>query len=469
MKALIENPSDIFKNIFSPESIENVYENDVSWKYLRGIDRMGPSQFDSQKATHFEIIHRKCLNGTYRFSPFSERLRLRGRDRQPRVISIATIRDRIVLSLLKQYLHEVFSECVNRELPNSYIRKIKDFYKTTAYTDLCFYKVDIKSFYDCIDHNILIESLSQRITSKPEIILVKRAIETPTVPISHRKAALKENKNLCGVPQGLAVSNILANIYLHNSDRTFPNMSLFYLRYVDDILFIVKKEDEESIRSIVDNELRALKLSLNEDKNKTSFVPINAGLDYLGYYLRLPTVSIKKPTVERFLRSLSALFSAYDNIGAKMYQTKDLNLAHELFISEVNEKITGAMSENRRYGWLFYFLEMDDLTLLHTMDFIIRDKFCSRLKRNPGLVPIEDSIKKLSKAYYHAKYHPNSGYIHNYDMYDTIDKKLDYLGRWGFIKEDEKKTYSEKDIERLFRRVRKKRLSNLESDVGETS
>ena len=469
MKALIENPSDTFKKIFAPERIEEVYEQEVALKYLRGIDRMGPSQFDGQKAVHFEIIHRKCLNGTYRYSPFSERLRLRGRDREPRVISIATIRDRIVLSLLKQYLHEAFPECVNRELPNSYIRKIKDFYKTMAYTDLCFYKVDIKSFYDCISHNKLIEALSKKITSKPEVILVKRVIETPTVPVSHRKATLKENKNLCGVPQGLAVSNILANIYLHNSDRIFSDNSLFYLRYVDDILFIVRQENEESIHSIVDNELRALDLSLNEKKDKTSFVPIDTGIDYLGYYIRLPTVSIKKPTVERFLRLLSALFSAYGNIGAKMYQTKDLNLAHELFISEVNEKITGAISENRRYGWLFYFLEMNDLTLLHTMDLIIRDKFCRRLKRNPGLVPISETIKKLSQAYYHVKYHPNSGYIHNYDTYDTIDKKLNYLKRWGFIKEDEENTYSEQDIDRLFKLVRKKRLSKLELDVGETS
>ena len=467
MKALIENPSDIFKNIFSPASIENVYDKDVSLKYLRGIDRMGPSQFDSQKATHFEIIHRKCLNGTYRFSPFSERLRLRGRDRQPRVISIATIRDRIVLSLLKQYLHEVFPECVNKELPNSYIRKIKEFYKTKAYTDLYFYKVDIKSFYDCIDHNILIEALSQRITSKPEITLVKRAIETPTVPISYRKAALKENKNLCGVPQGLAISNILANIYLHNSDRIFSNMSLFCIRYVDDILFIVKQEDEESIRSIVDDELRALKLSLNKDKNKTSFVPIDAGLDYLGYHLRLPTVSIKKPTVERFLRSLSALFSAYGNIGSSKYNTDNSNLAYELFIEDVNEKITGAISENRRYGWLFYFLEMDDLTLLHMMDLIIRDKFCNRLKRNPSGKPVSDVVKKLSKAYYEAKYSPRGGYIHNYDEYDTIQKKWDYLNRWNLL--DSGRTYSNRDIERLFNSVRNKRLSNLESDVGETS
>jgi len=467
MKALIENPSDTFKNIFAPERIEEVYEKEIALKYFRGIDRMGPSQFDSQKAMHFEIIHRKCLNGTYRFSPFSERLRLRGRDRKPRVISIATIRDRIVLSLLKQYLHEVFPECVNRELPNSYIRKIKDFCKTTAYTDLCFYKVDIKSFYDCIDHNKLIKTFSEKIISKPEILLIKHAIETPTVPVSYRKAALKENKNSCGVPQGLAVSNILANIYIHKCDGKFENSSLIYLRYVDDLLFVVRQENEESIRSTVDNELQALSLDLNEDK--TFFGSIDKGVDYLGYYIKFPTVSINKSTVERFLRSLSALFSAYGNRGTKMYPTEDPNLAHELFVSEVNEKITGAISENRRYGWLFYFLETDDFTLLHTIDFIIRDKFCKRLKRNPGPVPISEAIKKLSKAYYHAKYHLQSGYIHNYDKYDTIHKQLDYLKLWGFIKQDEENTYSEEDIERLFKRARNKRLSDLESDVGEIS
>ena len=467
MKALIENPSDTFKKMFTLECIEEVYEKKVALNYTRGIDRMGPSQFNSQKAMLFEIIHRKCLNGTYMFSHFSERLQSRGRDRKPRVISIATIRDRIVLSLLKQYLHEVFPECVNTELPNSYIRKIKNFYKTAAYTDLYFYKVDIKSFYDCIDHNKLIKALSEKIISKPEILLIKRAIKTPTVPVSYKKAALQDNKNSCGVPQGLAVSNILANIYVHECDGEFENNSLLYLRYVDDLLFVVRQENEEPIRSTVDNELQALSLNLNEDK--TFWGSIDKGVDYLGYYIKLPIVSIKKATVERFLRSLSALFSAYGNRGTKMYPTEDTNLAHELFISEVNEKITGAISENRRYGWLFYFLETDDLKILHTIDLIIRDKFCKRLKRNPGSVPISEAIKKLSKAYYHARYHLQSGYIHNYDKYDTMPKKLDYLKLWGFIKQDEESTYSEEDIERLFKRARNKRLSDLASDVGEIS
>lgn len=464
MTTFADKPSDSFRSIFTPDHIREVYEEEIALKYTRGIDRMGPSQFKKQKEMHFEIIHRKCINGTYNFSPFSERLRVRGRDREPRVISIATIRDGIVLSLLKDYLYELFPECVNRRLPNSYIREIKDFYKTTDIKNLCFYKVDIGSFYDSINQDKLIETVSNKITSMPEILLLKRAISTPTVPTGYKKIELHKFKNCRGVPQGLAISNILANIYVHKCDEIFKNSSLIYLRYVDDMLFMVRPEHLEHIRSVVDNELKELSLPLNVDK--THFDPVEKGLDYLGYHLQLPIVSIKKATVERFLRSLSAFFTAYENMGAKMYPPNSPEVSHELFISQVNERITGAISENRRYGWLFYFLELNDLTLLHTIDLIIREKFCKRLRRNPTRVPISESIKKLSKAYYHAKYDLHSGYVLNYDEYDTLPKKLDYLKLWGFIESGKESTYTKDDIERLFKRARNKRLSDLESDVG---
>ncbi len=464
MMTLTGSTSDIFNNIFTLESIEEVYKKDVAWRYLRGVDRVTPYQFEQQKDFHFEIIHRKCLNGTYKFAPFSERLRLRGRDRKPRVISIATMRDRIVLSLLKNYLHTVFAGCVNRKLPNTYIREIKEFYKTTPNGNLFSYKVDIQSFYDCINHHRLQEILMGRVASKPEIVLIKRAIQTPTVAEYYSRAI---PKNTLGIPQGLAVSNILANIYFEEPHRKFEDSSLFYRRYVDDLLFICKEDDVPSMVSLVNDELTRMGLSCSEDK--TILVPINYEFDYLGYRLNLPTVSIKTPTVERFLRSMSALFSAYASRGAGIYKNATRELAHDLFISDVNERITGAISENRRYGWLFYFQEMNDLSLLYKMDAIIKDKFCKRITNIHGLKPLPEAIKTLAKAYYATKYHPLNGYVHNYDNYDTIPKKLEYLKNRGIIPPGEETTFSPEDIERLFNINRRRRLADLDSDIGEAS
>ena len=134
--------------MLSIKNIKKVYEQEVSWKNIRGIDRLSIFQFEKHKDLQFKIIHDKRLNSSYNFSPYLEKLRTKGRNRLPRVISLASVRDRIVLAILKNYLHDTFSESVNRTLPNTYVNRIKKFYNTAHFNDIYIYKVDIKSFYD---------------------------------------------------------------------------------------------------------------------------------------------------------------------------------------------------------------------------------------------------------------------------------------------------------------------------------
>jgi len=465
---LAEGATDIFKQFFSIGNIAKTYQEKVATNDFRGIDRIGRYQFECTKDRHFEIIHRKCLNGTYKYSPFAEKLKLRGRNRKPRVISIPTMRDRIVLSLLKDYLHTVFSECVNRKLPNTYIKEIKDYFAVNSHPDICCYKVDIESFYDRIKHSRLMEIISQKIVSRSELLLIKRAIQTPSVPIGYNRNLLEEEKkkNTLGVPQGLAISNILANIYMYPTDGKFEGNCMKYFRYVDDMLFIVKKAEEEEIKSVVKEELDNIYLTINE--NKTLFFYATDQFDYLGYNFRLPIVSVKRATVENYLRSLSALFSLY-LVKSHFAPSKSRKVIRDIFISDVNEKITGAISKNRRYGWIFYFLEINDLSLLYGIDKIIRDKFCDRINEQTTRLEILKSCKKLSKTYYCAKYDLLGGYIHNYDVYDTIPKKIKFLVSKGIIKSSERSRYLPEEIERLFTKTVSKRLSSLEADVGETS
>lgn len=117
----------IFKAQFRLKALKKVYEEKISKKATRGIDRIGIKGFNSIKTRELKIIYKKCNNGTYRFSPYVEKLKSKGRDKKPRLISVSTIRDRIVLSQLKEILHEIFPECVYRKLPNNYIKEIKLF------------------------------------------------------------------------------------------------------------------------------------------------------------------------------------------------------------------------------------------------------------------------------------------------------------------------------------------------------
>ena len=209
-------PSESFRRLFSIKSIESAYDNYVSKKPTRGLDRIGIKTFNRDKKAHFQVIYRKCKKGTYRFSLYVEKLLSKGRGKPPRIISVATIRDRIVLYLLKEFLHQVFPQCVNRRLPNDYIREVKEFDELNVEAPLCYLKGDIKSFYDSINRSILISIIHTKIKSPKILTLMELAISTPTVPLNSR-SDLKQYKTDKGIPQGLSISNILANMALRVS------------------------------------------------------------------------------------------------------------------------------------------------------------------------------------------------------------------------------------------------------------
>lgn len=455
----------IFKKYFRLKTLKEVYGEKISKKATRGIDRIGIKKFNEIKKDQINIIFKKCNAGTYKFSPYVEKLQSKGRSKNPRLISVSTIRDRIVLYILKEILHEIFPECVYRKLPNNYIKEIKEFYKTYTSKHICYFKTDIKAFYDNIDHDILIKIIKTRVKSNKLINLIKYSLKTPTVPINYKKKDKKEYKRTYGVPQGLSISNILANIYLKEVDSKLQDIGIRYIRYVDDILIFIEEGDSSDIKWKVETILSDYNLTLNDSKTECQLSDFE--FEYLGYLLSRSRTSIKEAKVERFITSVAGKFSSYvhnTDERIKKYPWLNKDIQQTVFVEDLNEKITGSLNEKRRYGWLFYFLEITDISLLHKLDGIISN-FFTRLSDFGSLPPA--NLKKLTKAYYKAKYTPRGGYIHNYDNYETIAEKMKYLGDRGYINPD--KSYKKEDIDIIFNRVKRKRLTDLELDIGITS
>ena len=90
MKILVK-PSDFFNaSYFRKYFMENMMA-----KKGGGRDGLTPKTFIKEYEKMFDSIARRCLNGTYHFSPYKEKLLLKGRNKYPRVLSIPSMRDRI--------------------------------------------------------------------------------------------------------------------------------------------------------------------------------------------------------------------------------------------------------------------------------------------------------------------------------------------------------------------------------------
>ncbi|UBF23982.1 hypothetical protein K9N68_19850 [Kovacikia minuta CCNUW1] len=171
---------------------------------------------------------------------------------------------------------------------------------------------------------------------------------------------------------------------------------------------------------------------------------------------------MRQASVIKFLNSITAKFSQYKHTKAsklKKFKYLDENKLKEMFILDINEKITGAISEKKRYGWIFYFSSINELSVLYKLDKIIAGLF-ERLDDFHGTPP--SSLKKLSRAYFEAKYSPTSGYIYNYDNNDTLESKRNFLSKRGKL--DPNKGYSEEEIIELYDKVKQRNLSELQKD-----
>ena len=94
---VLREPTDhnlIFDRLFSPEALEKVFIEKFSDSLSKGVDRLsGPGFKSGGYRNQLRIASEKCINGVYRFSPYLEVLKLKGRGKAPRVISVPTIRD----------------------------------------------------------------------------------------------------------------------------------------------------------------------------------------------------------------------------------------------------------------------------------------------------------------------------------------------------------------------------------------
>lgn len=455
----------LFQELFTPAALFAVFEEKFADAASKGVDRLNGFQYAKRAVAGVVIASQKCIDGTYRFSPFLENLKVKGRGKPPRLIGIPTIRDRLVLHQLNKVLAAAFPECVPRNIANHYVRTIANDLvgKPPATTYVC--GCDIKTFYDEIQPDRLIALLEKRLGCPEALSLVKHALLTPTVTKNARRSQHKSFKTERGVPQGLAISNILAAIYLQEVDAAMGKMGVTYFRYVDDVLMY---GDEVSIRKAhrsLGARLRRRGLSLHSlSSGKGHIGPLTMPFGYLGYHFVWPRVTVRESTIERLLQTLSAKFSDYAHNKERRlhkfkYLTKD-RLA-EIFLLELNERISGAISEKRRYGWIAYFSQINDLTLLHRLDHTVARMF-GRLADFDHKAPA--GLKTFGRAYFEMKFNPEGGYVRDYDVIASRAEKLAFLEERGRI--DPKEALTDEEINTRFETYRRHILSTMHSDEG---
>jgi len=240
-------------------------------------------------------------------------------------------------------------------------------------------------------------------------------------------------------------------------------LGIAYFRYVDDVLMYGPQFQVASAYKSLKARLERRGLGLHPmGSAKTTFDVLAKPFSYLGYVFRFPSITVRDSTVERFLQGISAKFAEYRHQKKNKidrYAYLDEGRLKEIFLLELNEKITGAISESRRYGWIAYFNQINDLTLLSKMDITISGMFERMPDFNHAAPP---GLKKLLRSYHEMKHRPRDGYVHNYDVINTRAHKLKFLVQRGRVGPDD--VLSDDQINARYEAYRSRVLRNMQSD-----
>lgn len=458
---------ELFLRMFSANALIFAYREKFRSSPAKGVDRINGFQYSNRSEKELEIVSEKCLSETFRFSPFLEKLKLKGRDKAPRIIGIPTVRDRVVLHQLHRYLALVFPDTVPRNVASTYVRSVAEKMIELEGSNTWICCTDIEKFYDSIQQDRLLKLLKKQINCSKAISLIAHALSTPTVPQNARRSNYSAFRQEKGVPQGLAISNILAAIYMADVDTHMRSIAgLTYYRYVDDVLMYGDPEIVENAHGSVRRRLSRRGLTLHgRSSPKTYIGPIDKPFSYLGYDFKLPHITVRNETFERFLQAVAAKVSDFKhNFAKRLEKHKYLNQERlvDIFYLELNEKITGAISGNKRYGWMAYFNQITDEKLLHQMDrAVMRMVARVPLLTSKGASP----LKKLVRSHYELKFNPRGGYIRDYDLNISVAQKLRFLDARGRV--DPEVPLTDAQISERYEGYVKFVLAKMHADEGE--
>lgn len=194
-----------------------------------------------------------------------------------RALGIPAIEDKIVQDVMTQILNAIY-EPMFKEFSYGF-RPRRSCHQAIAYLDKIVHRnkvnyivdLDIKGFFDNINHEWLIKFLEYRINDRVFIRYIKRFL------ISGIMEQGKLIKTEQGTPQGGIISPVLGNIYLHfvlddwfekvveKETKGYAGM----VRYADDSVacFEYKEEAEKYLRS-VKSRLKKFGLEISEEKTK---------------------------------------------------------------------------------------------------------------------------------------------------------------------------------------------------------
>lgn len=301
----------IYPLVYDPDNLIKAQWNAQKGKGRRSeINRFNNNIIECLDDLYFDLVNETYNPGAYRTKTIYEP--------KERLIMIAPFYpDRIVhhciINVLGQYWQHLFIgntyACIKGRGTHKCMLDVhKALISDKVGTKYCL-KIDIRKFYDNVDHYALKKILRYMISDLKMLRLLDKIIDSNG-----------QNK---GLPIGNFTSQYFANIYLSYFDHWMKEemiklimdmfgVKFYYFRYMDDIVILCA--DKEALHYILDMMGLYFGAELKlEIKDNWQIFPVDArGIDYVGFKQNHYGILLRKSILMRFYRKLKRTQKKYN-------------------------------------------------------------------------------------------------------------------------------------------------------------
>ena len=339
----------LYVHVCKMETLREAYQMAKKNNGAPGIDGVTFEAIEESGVEMFlQQIRDELVTNTYRPTPVRRKEIPKDGGNKVRVLSIPSIRDRVVQGALKLILEPIFEadfqpgsygyrpkrtahQAVNRVAQAIVSRK-------TRVIDL-----DLRAYFDNVRHDQLLAKAARRIQDATLTRLLKQML----------KSTGKK-----GVPQGGVISPLLSNLYLNEVDRMLEKAIAItrlgqytrvqYARFADDMVLLIDSHPRQdwlvkAVARRVREELVKLKVEINEEKSRMVDLSKGESFCFLGFQFHLIRSQFGKwwPQYVPRLKKRTALLAK-------------LKIVFRRYLSQPVERVIEQINPILR-GWVNYF------------------------------------------------------------------------------------------------------------------
>jgi len=338
-----------------------------AWKAVRqnrggpGVDGMNVDLFESWWSKNRQRIVDELLAGTYQPQPV-KRCEIPKAKAGVRVLGIPTVLDRVVQHAIVQVLTPIFDPgfCEHSfgfRPGRSAHGAVLAARKFAADGFRWVVDVDLKAFFDQVNHDVLMGRLAKRVADRDLLRLIRRFLRAGMLDggvVGPRTA---------GTPQGGPLSPLLSNVLLDEWDKELERRGHRFVRYADDCNIYVRSERAgkrvlDSCRRFLAKRLR---LEINEEKSAVARPSTRTFLGFSMTAHRDPKLRLGPDSLVRVKNRLREI----------LRRTRGRSLPAIVF--ELNQYLR---------GWFGYFRLIETPSVLKELQSWIQRKLrCYRIKQ----------------------------------------------------------------------------------------